>query len=81
MTSWALDRRLPEKDLKLLTASVFNYITSAEDFERHTKELFGFMADNQVEAHIYKRYSLEDAAQAHRDLEARRTMGKLLLKV
>jgi NADPH2:quinone reductase len=29
---------------------------------------------------IHKTYKLADAAQAHRDLEARKTSGKLLLK-
>ena len=34
-----------------------------------------------VDYHIDRRYPLADAADAHRDLESRRTTGKLILTI
>ncbi len=42
-------------------------------------ELFAVLRSGQVKIHIPQRYRLADAAQAHRDLEARRTVGSTLL--
>jgi NADPH2:quinone reductase len=33
-----------------------------------------------LRVNVYKSYPLADAAEAHRDLEGRKTTGKLLLK-
>ena len=41
--------------------------------------LLGWIAAGKVKLRIGHTYKLEDAAQAHRDLEARKTTGKLLL--
>ena len=42
-------------------------------------ELFAMLRSGQVRIHINQRYRLADAAQAHRDLEARKTVGSTLL--
>ena len=42
-------------------------------------DLFGWVASGQLRVHISNRYPLAEAAQAHEDLEARRTTGKVLL--
>jgi len=42
-------------------------------------ELFALIADGKLHVRIGARYPLDQAAQAHRDLEARKTTGKLLL--
>ena len=38
-------------------------------------ELFDHVASRRIDVEINQRYRLDDAAQAHRDLEARRTTG------
>ena len=38
-------------------------------------ELFGVVASGQVRIPVERRYALAEAAQAHRDLEARLTQG------
>jgi NADPH:quinone reductase-like Zn-dependent oxidoreductase len=45
----------------------------------HNQELFGWVRHGRLRVHISGRYALGDAAQAHRDMETRRTTGKLLL--
>ena len=42
-------------------------------------ELFAVVASGQVQIHVEQRYRLEQAAQAHRDLEARLTTGSSIL--
>jgi len=41
--------------------------------------VFNLVASGQLNVHIQPPYQLADAAQAHRDLESRKTTGKLLL--
>jgi NADPH2:quinone reductase len=56
-----------------------DYISTRADLEARAKEIFGWVADGSLNVRIGHRYALNDAAQAHRDLEARKTTGKLLL--
>jgi len=43
--------------------------------------LFDVVGSGKVNIHIEQRYPLAEAAQAHRDLEARKTTGSTLLTV
>jgi NADPH:quinone reductase len=52
--------------------------TRAELLER-AQELFAVVTSGAVQVAINQRYRLEDAARAHRDLEARRTIGSSIL--
>lgn len=47
--------------------------------ERLASALFAKVTSGEVKIEISGRYKLEDAAQAHRDLEARKTTGSLIL--
>lgn len=44
-------------------------------------ELFGHVASGRIRIEINQRYALEDAVQAHRDLEARRTTGSSIFTI
>ncbi|KAL1862987.1 hypothetical protein VTK73DRAFT_6503 [Phialemonium thermophilum] len=72
--------RLSGKNVKLLRPTLYNYIATREEFETYTKELFGLLESGKVSLDIHKVYPLKDVAQAHSDLEGRKTTGKLLLK-
>ncbi|MGH8863867.1 MAG: zinc-binding dehydrogenase, partial [Burkholderiales bacterium] len=54
-------------------------IAKASDRARGARELFEIVASGKVKVTIGQSYNLADAAQAHRDLEARRTTGSTLL--
>jgi NADPH2:quinone reductase len=43
------------------------------------KDLFDVVASGAVKININQRYALKDAAEAHRDLEARKTTGSTIL--
>jgi NADPH2:quinone reductase len=47
--------------------------------EQRAAELFAMMKSGTVKVPIHKRYLLAEAAQAHADLEGRRTSGASLL--
>ncbi|KVE39205.1 quinone oxidoreductase family protein [Burkholderia sp. TSV86] len=59
--------------------TLFSYIAKRDDLERSAAELFDVIASGRVKTSIRQRYALERAADAHRDLEARRTTGSTVL--
>ncbi len=65
--------------LYLTRPTLFHYIAKASDRARGARELFEVVASGKVKVTIGQRYALADAAQAHRDLESRRTTGSTLL--
>ncbi|KAI9728238.1 MAG: NADPH:quinone reductase [Chrysothrix sp. TS-e1954] len=73
--------RLSGKNVKLMRPTLFNYIATREEFERYTTELFALVEQGKVDVTVHKTYDLNAVAQAHQDLEGRKTSGKLLLKV
>jgi NADPH:quinone reductase len=66
--------------LFLTRPSLGNYIDQPEELKWRAADLFGWIESGRLNLHIHKVYPLQDAAEAHRDLEGRRTNGKLLLK-
>jgi NADPH2:quinone reductase len=55
------------------------YTQTRTELERRASDVFGWVASGALKVRIGHRYKLEDAAQAHRDLEGRKTTGKVLL--
>jgi NADPH2:quinone reductase len=66
--------------LFLTRPSLANYVSDPAELKQRSSDLFTWLADGRLHVRIHKTYKLADAAQAHRDLEARKTSGKLLLK-
>lgn len=56
-----------------------HYVATREDLEMRAGAVFSMIAAGKLKLRIAHTYPLQDATQAHRDLEARRTTGKLLL--
>lgn len=56
-----------------------DYIATRADLEARARDVFGGIADGTLKLRIEHSYPLAEAAQAHRDLESRRTTGKLIL--
>ena len=46
---------------------------------KNYRELFEVVGGRRVRVHVGASYALADAAQAHRDLESRKTVGSLVL--
>jgi len=58
---------------------LFDFISTREALLDASAELFDVVARGIVTVNIRQRYPLRDAAQAHRDLEARKTTGSTVL--
>jgi len=67
--------------LFLTRPTLFNYIADRPELETAARELFDVVESGKVKIEIKQRYALEDAAQAHRDLEARKTSGSTILTI
>jgi NADPH:quinone reductase len=59
--------------------TLFSYISSREDIDTMAAELFGMVESGKIKIEINQRYALADVAQAHRDLESRKTTGSSIL--
>jgi NADPH2:quinone reductase len=56
-----------------------HYLRDAAERRWRSGEVFAAAADGSLKVRIGARYPLSQAAQAHRDLEGRKTTGKVLL--
>ena len=65
--------------LFLTRPSVMDYTRTRADLEAGAAAVFDAAAAGVLVPHVGQTYPLSDAAQAHRDLEARRTVGASLL--
>jgi NADPH2:quinone reductase len=66
--------------LFLTRPSLAHHCLTREELLWRAGDVLGWIAAGRLELRIDKVYALEDAPQAHRDLESRRTAGKLLLE-
>jgi NADPH2:quinone reductase len=65
--------------LFLTRPSLNHYIVTREELLARAEAVFKMIATQKLKLRIEHTYKLADAQQAHRDLEARKTTGKLLL--
>ena len=65
--------------LFLTRPTLFTYTARRVDLLASAAELFEVVASGKVRIDINQRYALQDAAQAHRDLEGRKTTGSTIL--
>jgi len=79
---------VPPLDLGVLAArgslfltrpSLMHYTARREDLLAHARDLFEVVVAGAVKIRIGQEYRLQDAARAHRDLEARKTTGSTIL--
>jgi NADPH2:quinone reductase len=79
---------VPPVDISILAAkgslyltrpSLVTYTAKRADLEATAAELFEMVLSGKVKIEVSRTYPLSQAAQAHRDLEARRTTGSIVL--
>jgi NADPH:quinone reductase len=69
----------PKGSLYLTRATLFTHIATREATQAMADDLFAIVGSGAVKIRIDQRYPLAEVAQAHRDLEARRTTGSSVL--
>ena len=65
--------------LFLTRPTLMTYNAKREDLVESAQQLFNMVSSGKVNISINARYDLKDAAQAHKDLESRKTTGSTLL--
>jgi len=72
--------KLSEKgSLYMARTTLAHFTATREELLARTSALFAMIADGKLKLRIAKKYPLAEAAQAHRDMEARKLAGKILL--
>jgi len=61
--------------------SLGHYVLTREELEWRAGDVLKWIDEGKLKLRIGRTYPLAEAAQAHRDLEGRKTTGKLLLRV
>jgi NADPH:quinone reductase len=73
------DKLRQKGSLFLTRPSLTNYITTREELEQRATDVMSMISAGKLKLRIEHVFKLHEAAQAHRDLENRKTTGKLLL--
>jgi NADPH2:quinone reductase len=61
--------------------TLFDYIRSPEDLQERAADLFARLARGEIRVHVGERLPLREAAEAHRALGSRRTVGSTVLLI
>ncbi|MEY3253401.1 MAG: hypothetical protein RL227_2374 [Pseudomonadota bacterium] len=69
----------PKGSIYVTRQTLFTHIATREATQAMADDLFAVVGSGAVQIRIDQRYPLADAAQAHRDLEARKTTGSTVL--
>ena len=76
MDPMALNRK---GSLFLTRPNLSHYLATPEELAARAAELLGWIGEGWLKVHIDRTYPLTEAAEAHRALESRGTVGKVLL--
>jgi len=56
-----------------------HYLSTREEIDEAAKILFEKVGSGKVKIEIFKKYKLEDAVQAHKELESRKILGPAVI--
>ena len=74
-----LAKLAPKGSLFVTRPTIVHHIATHEELQKRATDVLTMIATGKIKLRIEHVYPLRDAQQAHRDLEARKTTGKLLL--
>lgn len=70
---------LNSKSLSVTNPGIQHYTSTRQELLESAKALFGVVSSSAVKIEVNHRYPLSNAAQAHTDLEERKTSGSIVL--
>lgn len=74
-----LNKLAQKGSLFITRPTLVHHIASHEELQQRATDVLSMIASGKLKLRIEHLYALKDAQQAHRDLEGRKTTGKLLL--
>ena len=72
-------RLLMDRSLTLVGGDLWNVLTTAQERRSRAGELFAWIRSGVVKLQVSQTFALRDGAQAHRALEGRQVVGKIVL--
>ena len=72
-------KMLQPKGLYFIRPSMGQYLSTNQELSEAAKVLFEKISSGKVKIEIFKKYKLEEAIQAHKDLEARKIIGPAII--
>ena len=79
MLSFELGKLAAKGSLFVTRPTLLHYMRDRRELLDRANDLFNWIAAGQLKLTIDKSFPLAQAAEAHRQLEARKTVGKVLL--
>ena len=70
---------LQPKGLYLVRPSMQHYLGTREEIDEGAKLLFEKVKSSKIKIEIFKKYSLNNVVQAHKDLESRKILGPAII--
>ena len=74
-----VSKSLQPKGIYFVRPAMNQYFTNNEEIKEAANMLFKQISSGNVKIEIYKKYKLEDAVQAHKDLEGRKITGPAVI--
>jgi NADPH2:quinone reductase len=76
---FSLNELASRGSLFITRPTLFTHTAKRENLDAMAADLFDMVGSGKVKIEINQRYALKDAAQAHIDLESRKTTGSSIL--
>ncbi len=74
-----VSKSLQPKGIYFVRPAMNQYFTNSEEIQEAANMLFKQISSGNIKIEIFKKYKLEDAVQAHRDLEGRKITGPAVI--
>ena len=74
-----VSKSLQPKGIYFVRPAMNQYFTNSDEIQEAANVLFKQISSGNVKIEIYKKYKLEDAVQAHKDLEGRKITGPAVI--
>lgn len=65
--------------LYLTRPTLADYASNKEEISQRTKDIFSWIENKELKIRIHKEFKLSEAKEAHKELEGRKSSGKILL--
>ena len=74
-----VSKLLQPKGLYFIRPSMQQYLSTRDEIDEASKVLFEKISSGKIKIEIFKKYSLDNVVQAHKDLESRKILGPAII--
>jgi NADPH2:quinone reductase len=79
VTNIDVKKMIQPKSLYFTRPTMFHYLETKNELNEGADKLFEKISLGKIKIEIFKQYKLEDVVQAHKDLEARKIIGPVVI--